>query len=94
MRKPWVGLAVRLGNYVRARIQQTDLDERIRERMRNLIGVADGVKLSESAPLQVALAGFCGFLPVFLVSSFGSRDAQLEAELGLASGAAAGAGSM
>jgi len=33
-------------------MSEADLDERIRERMRNLIGVADGVKLSESAPLR------------------------------------------
>jgi hypothetical protein len=33
--------------------------------MRNLIGVADGVKLSESAPLGVALAGFFYFFGGF-----------------------------
>jgi hypothetical protein len=38
--------------------------------MRNLIGVADGVKLSESAPLQVALAVLYGFLADFFGEVF------------------------
>jgi hypothetical protein len=39
--------------------------------MRNLIGVADGVKLSESAPLLVALAFFANsFWFCLLVLSF------------------------
>jgi hypothetical protein len=46
---------------------EAGLGRQIRKRMRNLIGVADGVKLSESAPFGLALGRSDNFatLPTF-----------------------------